>query len=347
VSKILREDFKYIYENEIFWGEIKNCSIFITGATGYIGSILVQYLDYLNTEYNMDIKIIALIRSVERAKEVLNKCSNVQYIIGDLLDLPEIPPKIDYIFHCAAITKSKEMINTPVQVADVIINGTKNILKLAREKKVKNMIYVSSMEVYGQTALKNSEVYEKDLGYIDIFNERSCYPLGKRMAENLCYDYFIQYKVPVKIARLAQTFGAGILKYENRIFAQLATSVIFNKDIILHSKGDSYGNYCYIADAITALFILLLKGINGEAYNISNESTNMTIYEMATLVANNIAGGKIGVVFDIPKDNIYGYAAPVNIKISSQKIRCIGWKPRYGIEHMYDRMISYMREQEW
>ncbi|MGL5559490.1 MAG: NAD-dependent epimerase/dehydratase family protein, partial [Paraclostridium dentum] len=164
--------------------------------------------------------------------------------------------------------------------------------------------------------------------------------LGKQMAEHYCSSYYREYDVPVKIARLAQTFGEGTLKDDTRVFSQFAKCVIENKDIVLHTKGDSVGNYVESSDAVSALFILLNYGINGEAYNIANEESTMTIFEMAELVANEIANRKIKVIFDIPKSNIYGYAQKTELRLSSSKIRGLGWEPKYNMKDMYEKIIS-------
>jgi UDP-glucuronate decarboxylase len=343
--RILEEDFEYIVSNLTELNKLQNSIVFITGATGFIGSLIVKALDYANKKNNLNITIRVLVRNKSKAEEILKGC-NVFYINGDICNLPEINEKIDYIIHCAAVTKSKEMIDTPVEVIEGIVNGTHNILKLGYYKQIKSMVYLSSMEVYGRTEPELKHVGEANIGYIDIQNTRSCYPLGKRMAENLCYCYNAEYNVPVKVARLAQTFGAGILKNETRIFSQFAKSIIHNTDIILHTDGSSTGNYCYSADALIGMFLLLLNGDDGEIYNIANENTCMTIRQMAELVAKNIAHGNISVKFEIPEGNQYGYAAPVEMKLSSDKIRKLGWRPKYGLEEMYRRMISYMLEDE-
>lgn len=148
------------------------------------------------------------------------------------------------------------------------------------------------------------------------------------MAESLCFSYFKEYGVPVKIARLAQTFGKGVQKNDTRVFAQFAGAVREKKDIVLHTAGDSVGNYCEIEDAVEAIFLLLEKGENGEAYNVANEANTMQIREMAELVADKIAHGEIHVVYDIPESNLHGYAATTGLRLSSQKLRQMGWRPK-------------------
>ena len=153
-----------------------------------------------------------------------------------------------------------------------------------------------------------------------------------------------EYNVPVKIARLAQTFGAGILPGENRVFAQFARSAMNGEDIVLHTKGLSEGNYCYTRDAIKGILLLLVRGNKGEAYTVANSKSNMRIRDMAEMVAKEIAGGKIKVIFDIPKDNLtYGYAPDVKMKLNSDKLQALGWKAEVDMFEAYTRMIESMK----
>ena len=180
----------------------------------------------------------------------------------------EVDDKIDHIIHCASITTSKVMISRPVDVIRTSLNGTENLLELAKEKQVRSMVYVSSMEMYGALNLQNDQMVTEEMtGYLNPLALRSNYPESKRMCENMCVAYGTQYEVPVKIARLAQTFGAGVLPGENRVFAQFARSAMKGSDIVLHTEGKSEGNYCYTADAVRALLTILVKGENMQAYN--------------------------------------------------------------------------------
>jgi len=344
MNRILKEDFDYIFNNtNIPWDSLSGKSILITGATGFLGSLLIRYFTYLNSEYHRDIRLIALVRDAEKAGQIFD--DRIIIAEGDICSLPQIPFDIDYIFHCAAETNSRKMVDNPVEVSEGIVIGTFNIMKLAYQKKIESAVYISSMEIYGQIPEKHGKVDENDYGYIDPLSTRSCYPMGKRMAENICANYFHQYGLPVKIARLAQTFGAGVHETDNRVFAQFARSVINNEDIILHTDGSSTGNYCYTADAILGLIFILLKGKDGQAYNVVNEESTMTIRQMAELVAAKVAKGSISVRYDIPESNIYGYAAPTKNRLSSRKLCSLGWKPTYGMEDMYRRMIEYMTAQ--
>ena len=146
---------------------------------------------------------------------------------------------------------------------------------------------MSSLEYYGQN-FDDKIITEEVQGYVDNTAARSSYPLGKRAAEYLCAAYSQQYGVNVKIARLTQTFGAGVAADDNRVFAQFARSIICETDIVLHTKGDSAKPYCYTIDCVSAILYILLKGNNGEAYNVANSETYISIREMAEFLRDNL-----------------------------------------------------------
>ena len=338
---VLEEDLKYIANYSLPYEEMKETTVLVTGATGLIGVSIVRALVAIG-----DIKVIAHVRNREKAEEIYGALlqKNVELYVDDITKEINVSEDIDYIFHCASITTSKTMIEKPVETICTSVEGTKNILELAKNKNSKSVIYVSSMEMYGAFNNLNHDVTEKDLGYVDNLKIRSNYPESKRLCENMCIAYMSEYNIPVKIARLAQTFGAGILPGENRVFAQFAKSAIKGEDIVLHTKGMSEGNYCYTRDCITGLLTILLKGKNGEAYNVSNPESHITIADMAYMVADKIAEGRIKVVFDIPSENKFGYAADTKMKLNSSKLQALGWKPEIGLEEAYKRMILDMEK---
>lgn len=238
------------------------------------------------------------------------------------------------------------MVEQPVETLLTSVEGTRNMLELARAMKVESFIYISSMEVYGTfDSEKGANVTESDLGYIDNLAVRSNYPESKRLCENMCIAYQKEYGVNVKIARLSQTFGAGILPGENRVFAQFARSAAAHENIVLHTKGQSEGNYCYTSDCIRGLLTILLKGEEGQAYNVANPDTHTTIADMAQMVCENFSDGQSKVVFDIPQENKYGYAADTHMKLNSDKLKAIGWQPQIDLKEAYNRLIRFMRSK--
>lgn len=344
MNKVLNEDFTYIKNSEeLEFEKFKNSSIFITGATGLIGSLLVKFFLYLNDEYNYNVHIYALIRNKKKAQKIFgaNNRKKFHYVISDLSSKNslEVKEKIDYIVHAAAITNSKYLISNPVNAIKVSVNGTEKVLDLAIEKRVQSVVYISSMEVYGQPSVKE-KVTESDLGNIDLTKARSCYPEGKRMCECICEAYASQFDLNVKIARLAQTFGAGVLPEDKRVFAQFTKSIMNGQNIILHTQGTSEGNYVYTADAIKAILLLLLNGKKGEPYNVVNEHSHTTIMNMAKMVVNKFGNKDQKVIVEIPNKDL-GYAPEVHMTLSGEKLRALKWDPKFNLIDSYKRLIEY------
>ncbi len=345
MSEVLLDDMERIAsEKKIPWEELNGRTVIITGATGLVGSALVRALYAAKKKHSLEIRVLALGRDKDKANKLFESY-DVEFIQHDICNPLTLAGEVDYIFHCAAITNSSKMVSEPTNVINTSISGTSNMLRLARDKNVKSMVYLSSMEVYGVTDTLLPLVTEETLGYIDLKNPRSCYPESKRMCETLCNSWYAQYGVQVKTARLAQTFGAGTPKDDPRVFAQFARSAMAGENIVLHTEGISQGNYCYITDVVRGLLLILFKGSNGEAYNIANPDASMTICEMAKLIADNINDAKVKVVFEKPQDiEKCGYAPEVTMRLSAEKLEKLGWKPEFGLAEMYQRMISDWRE---
>lgn len=341
LSSTLQEDLHYITGYPLPYEKLHGKTVLVTGATGLIGVSIVRALLTIG-----GINVIALVRNEDKARKIYVDFLENTYLkiyVGDILDEISVEDPVEYIFHCASVTASKLMVEKPVETLVTSVEGTKNILNFSIKKRCTSIVYISSMEVYG-TFDASKDVKETELGYIDNLKVRSNYPESKRLCENMCIAYLSEYGVPVKIARLAQTFGAGILPGENRVFAQFARSAMAGTDIVLHTKGISEGNYCYIRDCITGLFTILLKGLDGEAYNVCNSQTHTTIAEMADMVARKITNGKIQVVYDLPAENVFGYASDVKMKLNSDKLQKLGWEPKVNLEEAYRRMISDVAE---
>ena len=215
--------------------------------------------------------------------------------------------------------------------------------RLARKKQIKDMVYLSSMEVYGLVNDIGRMRMEGELGDVDLFSSRSCYPLGKRMAEHYCYLYQQEYGIPVKIARLAQTFGKSIRLDDNRVYMQFARAAYEGRDIVLKTKGDSMGNYCASDDAVDAIFTILYHGKAGEAYNVVNEANTMCIRDMAELVAGHIAGGQIDVRMELEDSGTTGYAPDTGLRLSGEKLRKLGWYPAKKLTEMYQDVIQELK----
>lgn len=345
IDEVLQEDLDNIANSDLPFEELYNTTIMVTGATGLVGMQTVKALLNMNRLHNAGIKVIALVRDKAKAARSYAdyECDALTIVSQDITAAINVDTGVDYIVHTASPTASKFFVEHPVETIKTALDGTDNILKYAADIHAKGVVYLSSMEAFGITDPALESVKEDDLGYIDIHNVRSSYSEGKRICECLCASYAREYGVPVRIARLAQTFGAGIPYEENRVFAQFAKSAINGNDIVLHTAGQSVGNYCYTRDVVKAILLLLIRGNSGEAYTVANPDSSITIRGMAEMVARELADNKIKVVLDIPEDAlVYGYAPDVKMRLNSDKLQGLGWKPEVGLVDMYKRMIESM-----
>lgn len=346
ISKILEEDFDYIIENYDF-SFLNGKSVFVTGSTGFLGSQICFFLIYLNEKKNANIKIYALARNLEKAKIIFDsdiKKACLSILAGDILDLKKIKcdldnKKIDLVIHCASITSSKEFVAHCVETIDIAVNGALNILRLSKMKNVKGIVYLSSMEVFGNIQRKES-VREKDLGYIDITKPRSSYMESKRLCENLCACFASEFNLNVKIARLTQIVGTGASINDSRVASYFAKSVIDNKNIVLKTSGATKRPILYTRDALSAIFTILKNGKKGECYTAANPDTFFTIRETAQMIAEKIAKNKIKVEFVITNPDEYAPNLNLNLNLNVDKLRSLGWNPSVDLENSYRRMIE-------
>lgn len=326
-KSIFEEDIKNII-NDFGMSVFDGKTILVTGATGLIGKLCVKSL--LNSGYNT--QVIALVRDEEKAKNIFGESKRLTYLVQDINQRINTTRRVDYIIHAASTTSSKDFVEKPVETIYTAINGSRNVLEFAKNKRLKGMVYLSSLEIYGVNEKEN--IKEEDYGYIDILNPRSSYSESKKMVETMCISYGTEYGVPVKIARLAQTFGAGVSISDNRVFAQFAKAIINKENIVLHTKGETKRNYCYTTDAVRGIFTILTKGENNNAYNVANENSYYSISEMAHLLENEYTK----VEYKIDEVN-RGYNPTVKIALNTQKLNALGWEAKVNLKEMFERLI--------
>lgn len=314
----------------IDWARLENSVILITGATGLIGFNIIKELCEIRSTLNL--RILALVRDSEKARiKFRDYADQIRLLQGDILHLPEIDVPVDYIIHGASITSSRAFVESPVETIMTSVLGTKNLLELAKVKKVKSMVYLSSMEMYG--SFQEKELLTEDkVGYLNPLQLRSSYPESKRMCENLCVAYHSEYGVPVKIARLAQTFGPGIPKNDSRVFVQFLDSALQGKDIEIKTAGKSARMYVYTFDAVTAIFSVLIRGKDAVAFNIANKKTYCSIHELAVLISDKFGKNSRVLVNTGNLEETKMYPPDSFLYLDTTRLESLGWKAQYSLE---------------
>lgn len=324
--------------------KIRNRTFLVTGATGLVGSCFVKCLLKMNEADGLSMKVIAPVRSLDKAKKVYGDSFNSEYLkfveIESIENDLKIDEPVNYVLHGANPTASLYFVNNPVETITTAVLGTKRMLELAREKNVEGFIYLSTMEVYGDSH-NGERITESDLGTFDPTVARNSYPLSKLMCENLCCSYCKEYGLPVHVARLTQTFGPGVEYSDKRVFAEFARCAIEKKNIVLKTKGETERSYLYTDDAVSALLLIMVNGADGEVYTVANEATYCSIYEMAQLVAQD---NGIEVVIEETDITKFGYANTLHMNLDTARLQNLGWSAATDLREMFKNLIEYMKQ---
>ena len=314
-----------------------NGKYLITGATGLIGSALIKRLAKEGVDLICPIRNMEKVTSMFDA-EMHNKVNWVETPIESFLE--NLTESFDYIIHCASPTASKYFVEHPVETMCFNTETTTALLEYSRKNEIKGFVYLSSLESYG-IVLDDSKAIEEDFqGYVNPMETRSSYNMAKRMCESLCHAYAEEYKVPVKVVRLTQTISPFISDDDMRVFAQFARHAAKGEDIELHTEGTAARQYIHIDDAVDAILCVLYKGVAGEAYNAARADSYISVRKMAQFVQDNFnPSGKT--VFHLRDD--MGYAPTTKIKMSTEKLRDLGWEAKYSLYDMFRDLISVLK----
>ena len=345
-NKIIDDDINLILHSDFPWNELSEKSFLISGANGVLPRYIVFTILQQNRKNTKKSKVIALVKNKKHAEQVFHQyladpC--LKLIENDLTNEIELDEKIDFIIHAASYANPKHFSIDPIGTLLPNTIGTKNMLDLARKKNVQSFLFFSSSEIYGQ--ISDELITESSVGWVDPLDLRSCYAESKRMGENMCISWFKQYEIPVKIARIFHTYGPGIKLDDGRVFADFVSNVVNNHDIVIKSDGTAKRSFCYIVDATLAFFTILLKGKNGDAYNVANPDCYVTILELAKKISSLFPEKKLKVIFD--KQSIDDEYIKSKIYLQNPditKITKLGWTPKFSIEMGFTRTImSYIK----
>lgn len=314
---------------------LRSKSILITGASGLICSTFIDLLMSYNEQYKTNITVYAVSRNKEYAQKRFQSYWDnplFVYISHDVIEAISLETHIDYIIHGASNASPKRFVADPVGTMKANLWGVDNLLNLAREKRAR-LLYISSGEVYGEG--DGRDFTEDYSGYINCLNPRACYPSSKRASETLCIAYKEQYGVDVVIARPGHIYGSDIDR-DDRAFAQFLRMAKSGKDILLKSAGTQIRSYCHVDDCASALLFILLKGANGEAYNIANSESVLSIRELVDLIAK-IANVKV--VNISSTESLKGCSTVQRAVLDSNKLIDLGWIPNKNIQVGIENII--------
>ena len=330
---IKRMPYKFC-ENKVF---------LITGATGFIASYLVDTLMYLNKNVLQEkCTVIALCRSKEKAEQrfgqwLLNETFILQ--IQSVEDQIAEVMHIDYIIHAASCSATKDFCKIPVKVLAANILGTYNLLEYARKNRVDSFLFISSGAVYGNIEGYKYDIKETDTFALDFCATHNSYAEGKRGGEAFCCAYYAQYEVPAKIVRLGHTYGPGIDINDGHVYSDFVRNITSGTDLIVNNGG-ARRSFCYVADAVVAIFQILFLGGNGEIYNMENTEETYSIFELASkLVKEAFPERNLKVICN---GDIEQAKQP---KVNIEKLKKLGWHSDIDVVNGFRRTVRSFEEK--
>lgn len=348
-NKTYLSDIEAVSRLGLDWNRLAGKTLVISGATGMIGSFLIDTLMYKNKTEAMNCRIHALSRSEEKTRSEFREYLNYDNFRYSVIDINSrsfslAAEKADYILHLASNTHPKAYASDPIGTITANIIGTYNLLEYAVSQRAKRFIFASSVEVYGENREDTDKFSEDYCGYIDCNTLRAGYPESKRAGEALCQAYIKQSGMDIVIPRLARTYGPTMLADDTKAVSQFIKRGVAGEDIILKSEGNQLYSYTYAADAVSGILYCLINGKCGEAYNVADERSDITLKALADMIAD-IAG--TSVIFDFPdKQEALGYSKASKAIMNSEKIKSIGWKPLFDIDTGVKRTIEILRQTE-
>lgn len=331
------DDIQQIYREELPWEKLSGANILITGATGLLGSTLVEVL---MSNPRRDYMVYASGRNLKRAQKRFEQyfsLDSFNFIEYDVMLPLQSDIQFDYIIHAASNASPNAFSKNPVEIVKANVYGVSNLIEFGINHGMKRFLYVSSGEVYGEG--DGRVITEEYSGYVNCLKPRSCYPSSKRTAETLCSSYASEYAVDVVIARPCHIYGPNFTESDNRVYAQFIRNVLKGENIVMKSTGGQIRSWCYVVDCVSALLYVLLKGVSGEAYNIADPNSVITIKELAEMIAKI---GNLKVIMEMPSEiEAKGYNPVSKSVLSVDKIKGLGWKVSESMNEKMQKTVEH------
>lgn len=348
-SKLYMSDVRAVADYPIDWEKLSGKSVAISGGTGMIGSFLADVIMERNRLYAQNTDIYVIGRSTDRINSRFARYTDDDFFHGVCWDINGRADahiagclKADYMIHAASNTHPVAYSSDPIGTISANVMGTDNMLDFAAKHGSTRFVFLSSVEIYGENRGDTDSFLEDYLGYIDCNTLRAGYPESKRTGEALCRAYEKQRGLSVVIPRLSRVYGPSMLMSDTKALSQFILKGVRQEDIVLKSEGMQLFSYSYVADAVSAVLMLMLEGADGEAYNVVSKNSDIRLRELAGIIADYV--GK-RVVFELPDAvEAAGYSKATKAVLDTTKLKTLGWTSLYDINDGLHHTIDILRD---
>jgi len=327
------------------WVDLQDTHLVLSGASGMIGSFLVDLVMGYNLHHQLNCTIHALARHPDGLIQRFADFAGHPNLVLTAMDVTAGITGIDeadYVIHAASNTHPLQYSSDPIGTITANVQGTYAMAELAVRTSARRFVFLSTVEIYGDHRAGPERFAETDLGYIDCNTVRAGYPESKRTGEALCQAFRAQHGLDVVIPRLPRVYGPTMRMNDTKAASQFILKAVAGQDIVLKSAGDQHFSYAHVADAASAILATMSRGVSGEAYNVGDPGSDVLLKDLARLVAGTVGRE---VVFELPAESERrGYSAASVALLDATKLGGLGWVPLYGIEEGIGRTIAVLRE---
>jgi dTDP-glucose 4,6-dehydratase/UDP-glucuronate decarboxylase len=325
-------------------------TLLVTGGSGFLCSYLLDCIAYLNdTGWYKPCRVISVdnLRSGVAVRVAhLSQRSEFRFVSHDVSHPLKLSETVDFIVHGAGIASPTFYRKFPLETVDVNVAGTRHMLDLAVRGRATSMLYMSTSEIYGDPDAKAIPTPEDYRGFVSCTGPRACYDESKRMAETLCAIYHSLHGAPVKVMRPFNVYGPGQRLDDRRIIPDLMSAALSRRPLVLYSDGRATRSFCYVSDAIRAMWFVLLSGANGEAFNVGNDEREINIGELARELVAIAGPPTLDVVQEMSPDAHYLTDNPQRRCPDLRKLKSyFDWKPQMTLVEGLRRTLRSYQEQ--
>ena len=330
---------------------LSNSTLLVTGGSGFLCSYLLETIAWLNDEvFERPCRLISVdnLRSgiAGRVAHLAGR-PEFRFVQHDVAQPLELEEPVDWIVHGAGIASPTFYRRYPLETVDVNVGGTRRMLELARGGGVRSLLYLSTSEIYGDPDPRHIPTSEDYRGNVSCAGPRACYDESKRMAETLCWIYRSAFRVPVKVIRPFNVYGPGQRLDDRRIVPDLISAALDRRPLVLHGDGRATRAFCYVSDAIRAMFRILLSDADGEAFNVGNDEREISMADFAREVARIAGPPELPVIHEASAEPDYLTDNPQRRCPDLTKLRTrFSWRPMVTLREGLDRTLrSYSEAQ--
>ncbi len=343
------------------FADMAGSNLLITGGAGFLGYYLVQSILYWNHQQTgMDPVRVTVydnfMRGVPEWLTALETDKNLESCVHDMTQpLPDSIPDFQYIIHAATIASPHYYRKYPIETMDANVNGLRYLLDYVRRqtedgKLFSGFMFYSTSEIYGDPTPDHIPTAEDYRGNVSCTGPRACYDESKRYGETLCVNYARQYDLPIRITRPFNNYGPGLKITDKRVIPDFARDILSGRDIVMLSDGKPTRTFCYVADAIVGHYKVLIRGQNGESYNIGIDKPEISMAELAEMVVNEARD-----LFDYEGKVVYATSEDEDYLVDNPNRRCpiidkarnhLDYDPQIAIDDGLRRSLIWYKENQ-